>query len=267
MSGLPRLVAFDLDGTLLDAAKRLTSRTVAAVHALADAGVLCVVASGRMYRHCMESIVAELGVTTPVIGYNGAMVIDPASGRPLSEKPIEPDLVVELMDLAGERHLNLYRDDQLYCRRPTEWSALYAQRTGAQAIFRDDLYTWYAGQPSTKALIIDQPDAATALLGPLHERFGARLTATISDPEYVEITAPGADKGWALTALCESLGVDLADTAAFGDSLNDLPMLEIAGLSYAMANAKPAVIAACDRLAPAHTEDGVAQVIEGWLAG
>lgn len=266
---LPRLVAFDLDGTLLDGDKRLTERTAQAVRALSAAGCHCLLASGRMYRDCMEPLVARLGLTTPVIGYNGALVVDPSDNTVLSENPIPADLVVELMRHADEhrRHLNLYHDDRLYCRARNHWSELYQSRTGAVTHYRDDLYTWFAGRPSTKCLLLDQPAAIARILPEFQERYSGRLHVTVSDPEYLELGNPGATKGWALRAVCERLGVPVSESVAFGDSLNDLPLLEAAGRAYAMANANPRVKAAADRIAPAHTEDGVARVLEAWLRG
>jgi hypothetical protein len=265
---LPLLAAFDLDGTLLDPAKRLTARTVAAVRALAARGCRCVLASGRMYRDCMAPQVARLGLDAPVIAYNGAMVLNPADGAIWYQMPLDPDLQAPLVAFAEEHalHLNLYLDDVLYCRRPTAWSDLFTARTGAKPVFRADLAQFFAGRASTKLIIIDQPATVEAMYAEWRAAIGDRLYVTISDPEYLEFMNPGATKGAALTALCARLGIDPARTVAFGDALNDLPLLAAAGTGYAMANARPEVRAAADAIAPGNDCEGVAQVIEGWLA-
>ena len=93
MTFRPDLIALDLDGTLLNSAKEVTARTAAALQAAAAAGIAVVLASGRMYHHCMEPLVTSLGLAGPVICYNGAVVLDAASGEILSELPVPADLV------------------------------------------------------------------------------------------------------------------------------------------------------------------------------
>ncbi|MBI2302119.1 MAG: HAD family phosphatase [Armatimonadetes bacterium] len=254
MDRLPGLVAFDLDGTLLNAAKQITPRTLAAVRALVDAGVIVVVASGRMYRSSIKPQALELGLDTPVIAYNGALIMDPRDDTVLFERPVPPELARPVIDYAAERdlHLQCYFDDTLYCRRVTPWLELYIRRTHAEPVVREDLYDWARERASTKLLIVDE--------------VGDRMVVAISEPEYVEFTDPGATKGEALRRVCAWHGIDPADSAAFGDSGNDLPLLEAAGYRVAPANARPAVLAVADEVCPHHDEDGVAQALERWLA-
>lgn len=265
---LPKLAAFDLDGTLLNAAKQLTPRTIAAVRALAAEGTLCVLASGRMYRDSMQPQVAALGLDAPVIAYNGAMVLGGA-GEIWYERPVGIADAQPVLDFAREtgRHVNLYHGDVMYCRRPCAWSDLYTRRVGAQPVFREDLFDWFRARATTKIIVFDEPPVVEALFAQWRERVADRLYVTISDPEYLEFMDPQATKGNALRALCDRLGLAVADTVAFGDSTNDLPLLSAAGVAYAMANSRPTVLATCPRVAPHHDEDGVAQVIEDWLAG
>lgn len=268
MTALPRLVAIDLDGTLLNAAKELTPRSIAAVRKLAAAGTTVVVASGRMYRASIKPHALRLGLDTPVIAYNGALIVSPQTDQIWFEKPVAPELASEVMAWceAEDRHLNLYFEDQLYCRKQDAWVDLYVSRTGAKPVIREDLFEWAQGKPSTKLLSISEPAEIEELLPVWRERAGDRLFVTISDPEYLEFMDPGATKGWALLNLCERLGIDPSETAAFGDSGNDQPLLEAAGYKVAMAGARESLKQIADEIAPDHDEDGVAQVIEGWLS-
>ncbi|NUQ01532.1 MAG: HAD family phosphatase, partial [Armatimonadetes bacterium] len=247
--------------------KQLTPRSRAAVADLAARGTVVALASGRMYRHCMAPQVEALGLATPCICYNGAVILDPTNGQILSERPIAPELVTPVIDFAAARGLtlNLYRDDVLYIQRPTRWSELYVARTGAQPVFREDLYDWFRGSASTKMLLLDEPAEIEVLLREWQARVDGQLYVTISDPEYLEFMDPSATKGWALRRLCEHLGIDPAESAAFGDARNDLPLLEAAGYAVAMANARPELQAVADEIAPSNDEDGVAQVLERWL--
>ena len=267
MKSLPKLVALDLDGTLLNSQKQLTERSRAAVHALADAGTVIVLASGRMFRDCMAPQVAMLGVSAPVICYNGAIVLEPATGEILSQRPVPAAWVGPLTQFAAEtdRTINLYTGDRLYCRQPTKWTELYCGRTGAQPIFRDDLFEWFEGRDSTKVLILDEPEAIEAMFVEWHAKVGQELYVTVTDPEYLEFMNPTANKGWALHSLCDRLGIDRTATAAFGDARNDLPLIEAAGIGVAMSNGRPELHAVADIIAPSNDDDGVAQIIEGWL--
>ncbi|MCC7494233.1 MAG: HAD family phosphatase [Fimbriimonadaceae bacterium] len=265
---LPQLVALDLDGTLLNRAKQLTPRTTAAIRELEARGVICVLASGRMYHHCMEPYVTQLGLPHPVICYNGAVILDPSNGQILSEQAVPAALwapVVEFAEATG-RTYNLYLDDQLYCPRASRFTELYCGRTSARPVFREDLAGWAAGRDSTKLILLDDPAQVEELYRRWHAELGDQLYVTVSDPEYLEFMNRGANKGWALRELCRRLGVDPANTVAFGDARNDIPLLQAAGTSYAMADARPELQAVADHLAPSHDDDGVAQVMERWLA-
>mgnify|MGYP000947030299 FL=1 len=269
MPKLPKLAAFDLDGTLLNSQKVITPRTLAAVRALADTGCVCVLASGRMYRDCMEGHVAQLGLDTPVIAYNGALVLNPTSGEIWHETSVSPALCAPVLEhvRASGQHLNFYFEDRMYCPRPSEWGDLYIRRVGAKPIYRDDLYDWAAGRAATKLLIVDDPAEIERCREQFQAFYGDRLYITITEHEYLEFMNPTVSKGKALLALCARLGIDPADSVGFGDAPNDIPLLEDAGTGYAMAGARPEVLAAADAVAPGNDEDGVAQVIEGWLSG
>lgn len=263
----PRLIALDLDGTLLDSAHALRERAVAAVRALVDRGVLCVLASGRMYRDAVQPHWERLGLWTPVICYNGALILDPTQGTSLAERPLTPAWTRALLDYAaGDRTLNLYLDDRLYVRRPSPWTDLYTARTGSRPIFRDDLADWFAGRASTKALLLGEPATIAREAVEWRERAGGELYVTITEPEYLEFMHPGANKGWALEQVAAELGVPLPETAAFGDALNDLPLLRAAGYAVAMSNARPELQAVADLIAPSCDDDGVARILERWAA-
>ncbi len=267
MTALPTLAAFDLDGTLLNSAKEITPRTLDAVRALAATGCVCCLASGRMYRDCMDGYAAQLGLPSPVIAYNGAMILGP-DGEIWDETSIPAELCQPVLDevIAHDRHLNIYHRDTMYCRRPTAWGDLYIERTGARPVYRDDVYEWFAGKTSTKLLIVDAPETISRLREEFSERYGGALYITITEREYLEFIHPDSNKGRALLALCAHFGLDPADSVGFGDAPNDIPLLELAGRGYAMADARSSVKAVADALAPSNDEDGVAQVIEGWLA-
>ena len=112
-----------------------------------------------------------------------------------------------------------------------------------------------------KLLVITTKEQAPEYMNLLRARFGDRISFTGSKPHYIECVSPLADKGRALYALCKHLNIRPEEVVAFGDGLNDIPMLKAAGLGCAMANAREEVRAQADLVAPSNREDGVAQVI------
>ncbi len=258
MSENYRLCAIDLDDTLLGPDHKLSHRNAAAIHAVVEQGVIVLIASGRMFAATMPTA-RQLDLDTPIICYNGAMVKHPRTGEVWLEHSVAPSVASELMDYCRDNklQLNFYWQDILYSAEYTPWLELYHGRTSAPVEIMPDFYTSLRNIAPTKLIIVDDPKVIDRLLPEMRERFGDSLYVTKSNTEYLEFLPPGADKGAALEFVAERYGVTAAETIAFGDSWNDLPMLKWAGLGVAVGNAKPEVIAASDRTVLASAEDGV----------
>jgi len=261
-----KLVALDLDGTLLNRQHRLSERSRVALQRLQAQGVRIVLASGRM--HCSSvPFAAALHLQEPLISYNGALIKWEPTGEVLHHLPVPPEAAAEVVAFATDRglHLNLYLDDVWYVSANTRWTRLYAERTGVTPVIRPDLPEWAAGREPTKVILIDEPAVISSLLSEWRGRTKGRLYVTTSEPEYLEFMHPQVSKGWALRRVREYFGLAREETAAFGDNPNDVPLLEEAGLGVAVANAHPETKAVADLVTASNDEDGVAQVIEGWL--
>jgi Cof subfamily protein (haloacid dehalogenase superfamily) len=261
-----QLVAIDLDGTLLNSTHDLSSRHEAAVRAVRERGVRVILASGRMHASIVP-YARQLELDEPIISYNGALVRWDRTGEVLHHLPVSAEWAAEFMAFAREEqfHLNLYFDDVWYSPADSEWAQLYARRTRRTAVFRPDLYEWAASREPTKILCIGPPERIRTAFHLWRERAGNHLYVTTSEPEYLEAMNPAVSKGLALQRLCAHLGLPLAHTMAFGDNLNDQPLLEAAGYGVAMGNSPPEVQAVADRVTGTNDEDGVAQVLEEWL--
>lgn len=259
----PRIIAIDLDGTLLTHAKTISPRNKAAIEAARAHGTAVVLASGRTheatgkYSHLLGMAPADI-----VISYNGARVGE-LDGPRLFERGVPADLAAYVIDYAEEHqlHLNFYYEDTLYVRDLNEWSRLYQGRTGTQPHPIGSLQKM-KGKSPTKLLIVNSLERTNGLIAPMKVHFGESLYITKTDDEYLEFMNPQVNKGAALAFVAEKLGVDRSLTWAFGDNYNDIPMLEWAGRSFAMANGKPEAKAAAADEAPDSEEDGVAQVLE-----
>ena len=272
-----RLIALDLDGTLLNSQKELTERSRRALEAAAEAGIEIVPSTGRFYRGIPDAI-RELPFPRYAITINGAQVVDLRSGETVYSADIPLDRALEFFSLLDGLPV-------LYDCYTGGWGYL-AERMQARAEeFVDyrpsldmlqrlrtpvpELKAWLAerGAPVQKMQLFTRDRALRAnLLTELQARF-PELIFTMSLPNNIEVNGPGADKGRALEALARHLGLDLSQTMAFGDGTNDLAMLRAAGIGVAMENGHPDVKAAADRVAPDCDHDGAAQVIEEYLQG
>ena len=265
-----RLIALDMDGTVLDSNHKLTPRVINALRAAGRAGARVVLASGRM-PCALGPFIETLNITAPLICYNGALVAKDASGESLGAFSIEADLAreacaaCEAMDL----HVQAYRGDAFYCGRETGFARDY------KAFLNCPVRMVVTGAPlsecldfdTPKLLAIDTPERVAPALKALRERFAGRLRIATSQPRFIEFVSPRAGKATALETLCALEGVARDEVIAFGDGLNDLDMLRWAGTACAMDNAVDEVRAAADIIAPSNDRDGVAQIVEGLLLG
>jgi Cof subfamily protein (haloacid dehalogenase superfamily) len=258
-----RLIAIDLDGTLLNSRDHAVSAANSTqVRRLLDLGVFVVLASGRRYHTIVEfARHMEIPPSTPLIAYNGAL-LRTVAGDTLFHQPMPTDYAKALVHFcaAHDYHLNYYLDDVWYIREETQWSRLYRERTGSVPKITHDL-TLFDGHRPTKLLLIDTPAVTDRLLGHFKNQFGDALYMTKTDREYLEFMHAGVSKGVALAKAAQGLGVPQEATIAVGDSFNDIPMLEWAGRGIAMRNAPEALQAVADQIAPPADEDGVAAVL------
>ena len=269
--GQIRMIALDLDGTLLRSDNTIGPRTLQALHEAHARGVQVVLNSGRMVA-AMESTADLLGLDVYAVGYNGAAASAPrAQGRRrLFERPVPRDVARELVDLAHERRLqlNYYRDELVFSEdRPDlrPFVELYRARTGSPFRFVANLAD-HLDVPPLKAIFVTDPAERERLAEELAPRFAGRANLTKTDPEYLEFLHPEVHKGAGLRGLCEALKLPLSRVMAVGDADNDAPMVAAAGWGVAMANARESVRqAACVITENDCNHDGVAEAVERWV--
>lgn len=253
-----RLVATDLDGTLLRSDGSISDRTRSALRRAADANVRVTLVTARAPLWLQE-IVDDLQLRS---GYavcsNGAIVYDFARGTPFLHNALPARVAARIVDnlraaapgvaFAAERESLSFRE------------AHYEPLWPSEALLGDPLE--FVSEPVSK-LIVQHPQLSQAELFELVARVcGEDATATISGKVLVEISAAGITKAFALAALCEELNVEPESVLAFGDMPNDIPMLEWAGRGVAVENAHPDVIAVADEVTCSNDDDGVAAVLE-----
>ena len=200
MNALPRLVAFDVDGTLVGRDLTISKRVREAVARMQQAGTAGSLVTGRMYRATLP-FARELEFEAPVICYQGAAIIDPASDEILAHSALRnEELVLELVSLAerDRMHLQLYRNDEYYCETRNRYTDLYASLSMTQPVVVPSLREAFAYSPATKAVIIADEPVAARYSQRLSEVFQGRANVTRSLPEFVEVLDLAADKGAAL---------------------------------------------------------------------
>ena len=262
-----RLIATDMDATLLNGNSELTPRTVRAVRQAMEAGARFVIASGRMYETA-RPFAERLETNAPMIAFNGAMACDWRTGAPLFTTDIPVEIARGVCAMAEERgvFIQYFPERGLYYqKRIAAVCDEYEGRVryhGTETVL--PLSQWIT-RPPLKLLCLGERESLLALREALNAAF-PQLRVMFSQPTYLEIVTAGVDKGNALRAVAERLGVAREEIAAFGDAGNDLGMLAYAGRGYAMENASENVLARVPLHAPANTDDGVAQVLEDLLA-
>jgi hypothetical protein len=262
----PRLIATDLDGTLLDRDRALSPRTVAAVRAAVAQGVEIVLVTARPPR-TVAAIAGELGVGVEALCCNGTLLAEFPSGATTQIRTFEPvqalDLVEQLRPVLPESGFALETGFKVYFEPAFRLGAVTDERRIPAA---DLAAAARAETGFVKVLARSAERSADEMV----EIARATLTvpAEISHSGGVgllELGPAGASKASALAWLCARRGIHAAEVAAFGDMPNDLPMLRWAGLGHAVANAHPDVLDAADHVVGHHAEDGVALAIEALL--
>lgn len=260
-----RFIVADMDDTLLNGPD-LTERTIKALAACRERGAYTVLASGRMVESMLPT--AELAqVNAPIIAYNGGLTYDIQNQKVLHESALPVDVsraVCELAEFYG-LHVQSYQDGGYFFEKDNHFAESYAKSTGIRGTALGMKLSKWIKKPQYKLLVYDTTERVGDLLLVFQERFAGQVNCLTSKPYYLESIPPGADKGVAVKALSDSLGVAREEILAFGDGLNDIGMLQYAGRGYAMGNADAAVKYSADAVAPQSREDGVAQVLEQLL--
>lgn len=263
-----RMLATDVDGTLLDSAHQLRPRVAAAIVAAQASGMVVVLATGKLFSS-ITPLLHALGLQGPQIVLNGAATqVSPAGAAqrfvPLTDadrraivtavRAADPDVLVSQFGLDG-----------LLMDREHPRLGIFAEYGEGPVRFVDDLLA--PGLPlAGKILLCGAPEQLVAVRDAVTPVLANRVAITTTTPDFLEFFGHAAGKGQALVALCESLAIPREAVIAIGDGENDLPLLREAGLAIAMANGSIATRAAAHRIAPSNDEDGLAVVLEELLA-
>jgi Cof subfamily protein (haloacid dehalogenase superfamily) len=258
-----KLVALDLDNTLLDPDSVISEYAVGVLRAIEKTGVRVTFCTGRPYPGVLFYI-RQVGLDNPGVFCNGAQIRDGFTGQVLEECPLlieDTKLALRLGEENGA-HPRVYINDRLYVSHIIEADRIYAQRTrtiveeaGDLCAFLDGL----GGRRPLKLINLTCPEALPDLFEKSEKFFGKRLYITQSMTTFLEYMNPAANKGQGLKKLANRLGVRKEEIVVAGDHFNDLTMFAEAGYSIAPRNAQLEVCDAASCVCPPNTEDGVPQ--------
>lgn len=270
---LQKMIAIDLDGTLLTTDKRVTERTRQALTRAAEAGLEPVVVTGRP----VSGLPAELD-DLPGIRYaitsNGSVTTDLRTGKVLRSRLIPSDTAAQIIRIPDRESwlYSVFIDGIGYCTEYV-YRVLWEHLSGTaleEYVRRSRRMTDHLLQELSDSegaeniwIVCGSPDEASSLSDLIQSRW--KLQTFRTAPNDVEIGAPGADKGTALEHLYTLLGLERDDVYAIGDNHNDLSMLHAAGTAIAMGNASEDIRRSADMVADTNDHDGVAKVIESML--
>ena len=265
-----KLLALDIDGTLLTTQGEITPATQAALRRARDAGMIVTLATGRRLS-TTAPYARALGIDVPLIVQSGAQIVEAATAEVLYRNPLPAGRVAEAVRLAVEEGAQpiLYENravEQHLLIGPPEHDSAPLRRyvTERPGLVRRLSYEELAAVEATLELaIIDSLPLVTRLAKRVtlaHCRTIVSYSAGL-DSYFLEVFHATCSKGEALRQLAQRLGIQMSEVVAVGDNYNDREMIELAGLGVAMGNAEPEIIAAADRVTHSNDEDGIAALV------
>ncbi|MFJ9445637.1 Cof-type HAD-IIB family hydrolase [Kitasatospora sp. NPDC101235] len=261
-----RLLLADVDGTLVTPDKTLTSRAIAAVAKLKQAGTLFAVTSGRPPRG-MSMLVEPLEIMTPIAAFNGGLLVHPDMSSVIEQRVVPDDVTPVAIDVLGAHGMSVW----VY--RGADWFALEPQgphvaRESRTVRFDPTPVDSFASVSDGVAKIVGVSDDHVAVqeaVDAIRERFGDHVSAARSQPYYADITHPDANKGEVVRYLSETYRIPTEEIATIGDMPNDVLMFAHSGLSIAMGNADREVQRAARRVTTTNQDEGFAHAVERFI--
>jgi len=259
-----KLIAIDVDGTLVTDDKQLPKKNIEAMRAAAKAGVEVMIATGRPYR-AATWVFEKAGIEGLILSVGGSLINHYPGGETVYETDLPADVVRDLADFCREKgwFWHCISGSDFYFEQHCDTSRFterYFGYPGKQLDYRSD----YGVVFNKGNVVVD-----SAIIGPvakeLHGRIGDRAEVLIADKTVIDITPKGISKGVTLLSVAALRGLTASEVIAMGDTDSDITMLKAAGLGVCMANGTPLAKAAADYIAPSNNDCGVAAVIEKYV--
>lgn len=261
-----RLVALDLDGTLVGPNLTISPRVRETIARARERGTEITIVTGRMFA-ATKPFAQTLGITGAVVCYQGAAIFEAATGAVLRETDVDQDVTRKVLAWAEEHqvHAQCYSGDRLYVQQINRFSQRYTDLAKVEPTVVPSLRAAFADRPSIKIVLVDDPGPSEQHLAALQPLLGDRAYITRSHVDFVEVLSPDVNKGEALAFVAQRYGATLEQTLAVGDAWNDVPLLAAAGVGVAMGSGPPELLARADAVVGDVAHDGVAEAIERYV--
>ena len=262
-----RLVLADVDGTLVTQEKVLTEKAKAAVAKLKDAGITFAITSGRPPGG-MQTVIKDLTLTTVVAGFNGGVYVTPRLD-PIVTRDLPKDAAARALELITSHGLVawLYTDTVWFVQ---DSKGPHVDREAWTVGFKPEVtsdYSAYIGQTAKIVGVSDDHDAVAACEKVVQEELGHQVSAARSQPYYLDVTHPAANKGSVVDFLSAVYLIPRSSIATIGDMPNDVLMFEKSGMSIAMGNASELVQAEANFVSHTNEDEGFAHAMETFVLG
>lgn len=264
-----KLLALDIDGTLVNSKKEITPRTKEALMELQRKGVKLAIASGRPYPG-MKHFIRELELDRYggyLLCFNSGRIINCETGKIVSEHAFSEKYIPVLYNFAKENGANIlsYDGDIVVSETPEDQYLRLEAGINKMEVKRVASFPDYFKAPVIKAILLGDGELLAGLEIKLNELLGNELNIFRSEPFFLEVMPKGIDKAAGLKALEKSTGISINEMVACGDGYNDITMIKAAGIGAAMENAREEVKNAADFIAGSNNEDGLLPVIEKYF--
>lgn len=257
---MPKLIAIDVDGTLLNDDHQVTPYTAEVLHQVKDKGCEILLATGRGPQNGLPVLTEGLGLDGWMITHNGAVTVDSRTRKVISRFPMKMDEIRRMIDYARGKgiHFDICTDfDQFVENLPDDVAQMYGQ-FGIEPVRVDSFDGWE--ESIVKFTLFGGDEELSATMESLVEGY-PHLNVVRSGIQFIDVFSREASKGNALKQVCEERGISRENVIAFGNYHNDIDMIQYAGLGVAMDNSPDDVKRAADEIAPSNNEDGVAKTL------
>ncbi len=261
-----KMVAIDLDDTLLNDEFEISEKNKQAVQKAIEKGVVVCIISGRSFSS-VKNYLSDLKISYLCGSINGAMITDPASGKNVFVQTVDDKVTGEILkeiELLG-MHVNYYHDHKVVCSEKNDIAEDYIKLTGVEIEFVGSLQKYHEGASAGKLLLIDHRDTLESLRKKFQKTYGEQINITFSKPTFLEIYSKKVSKGEAVKTIAQYYGFEQGEIIAIGDGENDMFMIEYAGLGVAMGNSNETVQSRADFVTLTNNEGGVAHVLEKFI--
>jgi len=269
-----RLIACDIDGTLIRSDFRISDFTKEKIHRAMDRNVHFILATGRIYGSA-RVYARQLDLSAPIITCNGGVIKDLKTGEKLYSKPIDKDLCKEIFKILdeGKRYFHFYGEENFYSerlifdsQRMNQWNMTLPEEDRIPIFEVEDPYSVPDRDPIYKILFHAVEPEERKFYSDLFSNMPG-VTLSSSWKNNFELCGENVNKATAVDSYAASLGIGQREVIAFGDNDNDIDMISYAGLGVAVANATPGLLRVADFVTESNDNDGVGKAIEKFVLG